>query len=165
MRQLLSRRHDDTGSSLILAMVFLVVGSLVVLSLANAATNDLHNAAAFAGVRTTHAAETSTADLALYDVRYTPATCTPNTPVNYVNAGVTYSAWCSTVSTPTSATSRVVTLSVCVASVASNACSLNPLLSVSATFDDYAPGLHPPVRTECSSNCGASMSVTDWKFR
>ena len=169
------RRRDDRGASIILAMVFMVVCSLSVLGLSSSATNDLRNVAKFGGARTLHTAESSTMDLALYQVRYTPSTCpvslaSQTTPIQLTIDGLTIDVWCSTISTPLSTTSRQVNLYACAdSSVAANntaaICSALPDLTVKATFNDYPTTYTAPMSTECTFNCGDAMVVNSWIFR
>lgn len=161
--------RDDRGATLILALIFLLVVSGVVLALSSAAANDLRNVKAFASARTLRAAESSATEVALYRVRYTPSSCTTTSPVVFTINGLTFDVYCSTVSTPLSSTSRVVTFYTCPSTVSEATCTLPPPnypdLYAVATFDDYGPGLQTPVTTECVTLCGAGMTLTDWKFR
>lgn len=157
-----SSRFDQRGASLILAMIFLVVCAPLVVVLCSAAANDLRNVKVFASVQTLHSAESSAVNIALYDVRYTPNTCTMSAPVAFSPPGLSINVYCSTVSTPLLKSSRVVTLKACT-SGATWPCT--PDLTAIVTFDDYAAGFPPPRVNECSSGCGEGMTITDWRFR
>jgi len=163
--------RGDAGASLILALIFLLVSSAVVLSLTAAATNDLNNVRKFSTARVYHADLSSAVDVALYDVRYTPATCTTSVPVPFTSADglVTLDVWCNTPAGTVnllSTQTRVVDLYACPTTVTSeSACAAQPDLTAVATFDDYAPGLHTPLTSPCAVNCGSGMIVSDWKFR
>jgi len=171
------RRHDDQGSSLILAMIFMVVCSLSVLGLSAAAANDLNNVAKFSGARTLHTAESSTMDKALYLDRYTPTTCpvppkVQSTPVNLFIDNLSIDVWCTTVSTPSTNPSRQVTFYACPDSAipANNSYSYcsdpaHANLTVVAQFNDYATTYTAPRSSLCTVNCGDAMTVTSWVFR
>ena len=71
--------------------------------------------------------------------------------------------WCSTVFTPTSASTRTVTISTCAATVAAAACAAQPLLQAVVTFDDYPPGeVSAPSNAHCVTYCGTSMVTDSW---
>ena len=163
--------RGERGSSLILAMIFLVISSTAVLALSSAAANDLRDVRAFSSARTYHTALSSAMDVALYEVRYTPSTCTTSHAVPYSSADnlLHLNVWCDTPAAtvnPLSTASRVVDLYACASTILNEAtCALSPDLTAVATFDDYAPGPQPPMTTPCTANCGSGMILSDWKFR
>jgi hypothetical protein len=169
----------NAGAILVLALVFLLVGMIVVGALTSALTNDLANSNTFKLVRSTQYAARSATDFAIQSIRYTPLLSTSQTlnasPPSYCwgssspstfqtidgVSGVT--VWCSTDWNPTSAQTRVVTFSTCLsASTGPAQCAQNPYLQVVVTFDDYPPGISAPTMAKCVVYCGASMDVNSW---
>lgn len=63
-------RRDESGSSLILALVFLIVGSLIVSSLANWTTNDLKSSAGFRNAGYLLYAAGGVTQVAMWNSRY-----------------------------------------------------------------------------------------------
>lgn len=180
VRRLVSkdRERSDSGVSLILVLVFLIVGSLLVGGLATMASNDLLNSGNFAKARSLYVDATSAVDVAVQSIRYTPLLAPsqtlnaspptpcwpggePTTPLP-TTGGNRFDVWCSTVWTPTSANTRTVTLSACLSSVAAATCAYRPLVQEVVSFDDYPPGGAPPTYAECSTYCGESMTVNRW---
>ena len=128
LRQPIGRRtsdqtnsHDEKGSSLILALAFMVVTSLVVISLAGLATNDLNNTAKFTSAQSLQSAADSATNLAVNSLRYNfmpqtlnasppqPCWTTGPTPSDVTLNGQSVSVWCSTAWTPLSPNTRLVT--------------------------------------------------------
>jgi len=163
---------------MVIALIYLVAVSLTVGALAGWAANDIHASPRFATGRTLQDAARSTAELAIQNIRYAPllgATQTLNaSPPNYCWGsgpassltidGYTMSSWCSTAWNPTSAQTRVVTISTCKSTVSAAACSANPLLSVVVTYDDYPPGGAAPISGSCLlwSWCGEGQTINSW---
>jgi len=173
-------RRDETGAALILVLVFLLVGGLVVGALLNAVGNDLTNTSNFASARSLQYDASSATDLAIQSIRYSPLVspgqtlnASPPAPCWGSGANSQYTGldgnqiavWCSTVWNPTSANTRVVTLSACLSGLTAAACATNPLLQAVVTFDDYPPGLNGPTTAECVVYCGTSMTVNSWVQR
>jgi Tfp pilus assembly protein PilX len=171
--------RDEAGAILILALVFLLVGIIVVGALTSALTNDLSNSAAFKSVRSLQYAARSATNFAIQSIRYTPLLSTSQTlnasPPNYCwGAGPSstfpqtidgvsgMTVWCSTVWNATSAQTRVVTFSTCPGSSTAVLCAQHPYLQAVVTFDDYPPGISAPTTAECVVYCGASMDVNSW---
>jgi hypothetical protein len=179
-----ARRGDpqgETGAVLILALVYLVAVSLVLLALASWTTNDLSSTSVFASSRSLQYAANSVTETAIQSVRYTPLLSTGQTiqtldasPPNYCwGNGTSNSAlvvdndnvtvWCSTVWTPLNVTStRVVTFSTCLSTVSAVACAQNPLLQAVVAFDDYPTGPSAPTSAQCVVFCGTSLVVKSW---
>jgi IPT/TIG domain len=166
--------HDEVGAVLLLALVFLVAVSGMVLALANSTSDDLLNAVHFNSTRTVDNAASNAVNLAVQSIRYTPllesggnAQTLNASPPSYCwgsgpPSGLSnIDVWCSTVWTPSSANSRVVTLSACLASVTTDpsACALHPLLQEVVTFDDYPAGVSAPNSGQCSVFCGTSITI------
>jgi hypothetical protein len=173
------REANESGAVLILALVFLLVVGGVVGSLANWALNDLNNTKQFTTARTMQYAVSGATETAIQNIRYTPLlgfgqtlnasppTACWTTGSNPLIASVTVNAqivdaWCSTVWTPTSAATRVVTISTCLSSVSVTACAAHPALQAVVTFGDYPPGYSAPNSGQCQVYCGTSMTVNSW---
>jgi hypothetical protein len=168
------RRRDETGAALVLALVFVVAVGGIIGGLADLVTNDVSNSTQFASVRSLQYAATSATNLAIESIRYTPLLGTnqtlnasppgscgaPSSPAE--GSEQSMAVWCSTAWNPTSADTRVVTLSTCPIGIPAGACALAPTLQAKVTFDDYGPGLSPPDTEECVIYCGAGMNVDSW---
>ena len=172
------RERDEAGAILVLALVFLLVGIIVVGALTSALTNDLSNSTAFKSVRSLQYAARSATNFAIQSIRYTPLLTASQTlnasPPSYCWGSGPYSTfqpiddvsgmtvWCSTVWNATSAQTRVVTFSTCLSSHTAAQCAQNPFLQAVVTFDDYPPGISAPTTAECVVYCGARMVVDSW---
>jgi hypothetical protein len=172
--------HDEAGAVLVLALVFLLTVSLIVGALMSWTTNDLNNTSKFASARSLQYAATSATETAIQAIRYTPLLWTGQTlqtlnasPPSYCwGSGPTsqlttdsdsMAVWCSTAWTPTSANSRVVTLSTCQSGVSAAVCASNPVLQAVVTFDDYPPLLvSSPTTGQCVVYCGTAITVNSW---
>jgi hypothetical protein len=167
----------DTGSVLILALIYLTAVSVTVLALAGWSSTNLHTTSKFSSVRELQDAARSTTELGMQNIRYTPllsTTVNASPPVacwgNGATSGLTsidgYSmnVWCSTVWNPTSGDTRVVTLSTCQSSVSAANCAAGPYLQVVVTYDDYPPGGAAAVAGPCTdwNWCGQGMTVDSW---
>ena len=190
LRRRCSIRRDDTGASLVLVLIFVVVCSVLVGALASQATNDLHNTVNFKSARDLQLDAQAAINEAVQSIRYTPllttqvstlnasppVACWQNTPSppsggytsDYTDNsdGNVIAVWCSTAWYPATATTRVVTFSACpVAATAAN-CGAAPLLQAVATFDDYPPGgTTAPSGVACVTYCGTGMTVNGWQQR
>ena len=188
----------ESGATLVLALLFLVVIGLIVGGLASWTSNDLSNSLRFQQDRSAQYALSSTTQVAIQNIRYAPllgskqtlnasppsycwgptpaagtGTVSELTVLNYQVA-----VWCSTVWTPTSASTRVVTVSACLTSVvptpvsgsslasvqaAALQCAGSPGLQTLVTFDDYStanPSVNPGVCIPPpNGTCGQGMTV------
>ena len=171
-------RRDEQGSVLVLALVFMLLSVGVVGALADTAMNNLKNSQNFGDVRATQYAATSVTEQALQSIRYTPllaagetlnasppSYCWGNGPTSTISnidgiSGMT--AWCSTSWNPTSALTRVVTISTCFSSVSAQTCALRPFLQAVVDFDDYPPGINGPTSAHCVAYCGTSLTIAGW---
>ena len=175
-------RRDEAGAVLVLALLFVLVVSIVVGSIASWATNDLGNTTKFTNARTVQYSVSSTVNTAIGNIRYTPLFATqlqttPPNPPNYcwipssgststlqIN-GVTTTVWCSTVYNAGSSNTRVVTFSACTtANEPAASCAANPTLQAVVTFDDYPPGYSPPSTAQCVVYCGTGMTENSWTW-
>jgi IPT/TIG domain len=172
--------RDEAGAALILALVFLVAVSGMVLALAGSTSNNLLNSVHFSATRTVDIAASNAIEVAEQSIRYFPtlesggiAQTLNASPPSYCwgsgssssyqdpNSTTVIDVWCSTVWTPSSANSRVVTLSACPTFVTTDAatCALHPLLQKVVTFDDYPAGVSAPNSGQCAVYCGTSVTV------
>ncbi|TAN26852.1 MAG: hypothetical protein EPN30_04090 [Actinomycetota bacterium] len=168
--------RDEKGSSLVLALVFMIVTSLTVLSLAGLAKNDLNNTANFKSAQSLQSAANSAAELAVNSLRYNfmPQTlnASPPQPCWTINPspseitlnGQSMSVWCSTRWTPLSDKTRVVTFVACKSTTSALACAANPVLEAKVTFDDYPSPRGAISTAQCSTTCGVGMTVDSWVF-
>jgi hypothetical protein len=172
--------RDEAGAVLILALVFLVAVSGMVLALAGSTSNNLLNSVHFTATRTVDNAASNAIQVAVQTIRYTPTLETGGvaqtlnaSPPSYCwgsgppssyqdpNSTTVIDVWCSTVWTPSSANSRVVTLSACPTFVTIDAatCAAHPLLQEVVTFDDYPAGVSAPNSGQCAVYCGTGITV------
>jgi hypothetical protein len=175
-------RRDDSGASLILAMVYIVTVGLIVGTLATWASNDLNNTVVFRGQASLDAAATGMTKLAIQYVRYNPlitntqqvgvasppVACWGGTDVTQIQPidNDQVAVWCSTVWQPELATTRVVTFYACAISESKVACSSpgGAVLTTTVTYDDYPAGKQTAKNDSlCSSVlCGQGMTIGSW---
>ncbi len=180
--------RDERGASLILALVFIVAVSLIVIPLADWAAGSLNNTNTFQNVRTLDYALSSTVDTAIQAIRNTPVPADPVLdsngygvqPVGYCWApasgtvssldvnGYAIDVWCqTTVSLPQAAT-RVVTLYACSSTYdhgSEATCQAAPQLEARVTFDDYPANGGVTLVAQCNietGQCGFSQLITKW---
>jgi hypothetical protein len=176
--------RGEGGAVLILAMVFMIVVAGIVGVLANSVSSHLEDSAAFTTGRNLQYAATSAVDLAIQNIRYNPflgpgetlnasppSQCwNPNPNVAFspsqgasswgdVNGEPTMDVWCSTVWNPTSAATRIVTISACEAGPGAAQCAQNPSLQEQVIFDDYPQGVSAPSLAVCSTYCGSGQTI------
>lgn len=174
------KTRDETGGTLILALVYIIIVGMVVGALGGWIANDLNNSVRFSAAGSEQSAARSVTEVAMQSIRYTPligaglsqTVATPSNPsycwgstapsqLNAIN-GYTMSAWCSTVFNPTSTATRVVTFSVCLSTASASACAASPLLQAVVTFDDY-PATGGVVNSgACTTTCGETMTINSW---
>jgi hypothetical protein len=170
---------DERGAVLVLALLLLMIGVIAIGALAFQVTNDLTISTRFQNVRSLQYAAKSATNLAIQNMRYTPMLSTSQTlnaspPATCWGSASTsqlasmdgepaMAAWCSTVWTPTSANTRTVTISTCLANVSASQCAAQPLLQAVVAFDDYPPGtVSAPSSAQCQVYCGTSMVTASW---
>jgi hypothetical protein len=175
-----TKTRDETGGTLIMALAYVVIVGSVVGALGGWIVNDLNNSTRFAAARAQQSALSSAVEVATQSIRYAPliGTGLSQTVATLLNPsycwgssspstltgvnGASISVWCSTVFSPTSTTTRVVTFSACLSTTGAAACSATPLLQSVVTFDDY-PTTGGVVNTGvCTSTCGEGMAVGSW---
>lgn len=182
------RTEDESGSSLILALVFIVAIGLIVTALTSWAMNDLNNTTKFNSASSLDYAATSVTEVAIQSIRYTPQmpqTASPNLAScwtlssGYVSEltlnGHTVAVWCSTLQNLGSPQTRVVTFYACQTTLTSGsssgavlaggvACQTKPLLTARVAFDDYPPGGSAPLKVTCTTWCGQGAVTQDWTW-
>ena len=178
------RAQDDDGSSLILALIFLVVIGTIVGAMASWTANALSDTLVFNQTRTDQAALSSATNVAIQNIRYTPlignasgpqtlnanppSVCFGSSSTSTVTTqGIAVDVWCSTVWNPTSANTRVVTVSACLSSIDGgnpSQCVPNPGLQTVVTFDDYSAQSPTVSLAQCQSppagTCGSGMTIS-----
>jgi hypothetical protein len=183
-RRVLSPRsestHDEAGAVLILALVFLVAVSLIVVALLSWVGTSLKVTSSFASEQSVESAATSAMNLAIQNTRYTFATqllnASPPQPCWYSSGGTPQQppplngqqidVWCSMVWQPFSSSTRTITYSACPSSLTNTLCAATPTLQAVVTFDDYAPGVGVPTTSPVQCNitgfCGQSLTQNSW---
>jgi hypothetical protein len=178
-----SVRGDETGASLILALVFLVTVGGVVGSLSTWALNDVKNTTHVTSARSLQYAVSGAVETAYQDVRYTPQLSTtqnasaPGAPCwgtasssQVTINGTSVAVWCSTTWNPGSASTRIVTFMACPvpsgqsALALASSCASSPTLEAVITYGDYPSGDNAPNSAECVVYCGTSMTVDSWNW-
>ena len=168
-----SRDWGERGSSLILAMIFLTVVSLIAISLTTWVGSDLINTVNFQVARSTQNAADAVAEMAIQYNRYnflgdtvvpgngslssfTFAPCLTSTTSELTmqmdGQSVSVSVWCATSWNPLSTNTRTLTLVACSSASASSAtaCQASPLLTVTVVFDDYPNTPTSVTATNCT---------------
>jgi hypothetical protein len=178
----LGERNDrnESGSVLVLALLYLIAISLILAGLASWVINDLNNSSRFSSARSLQFAANSATELAIQNMRYAPllsagqtlnasppSYCWGSGPTSQLTGsntvdGVSIEVWCSTVWTPSSADTRVVTFSSCLSGVIASTCVVKPALAAVVAFDDYPPGVSTPNSGVCAVYCGTGLTVESW---
>jgi len=187
------RRRDERGSSLILALVYIVSVSLIVGALADWAMNDLNNTTHFQTATSVDNAVSGATEVAIQSIRYYPqsgastSNCwTPpggtndasDVPIN----GDLVAVWCSTSLNLQSPKTRIVTFTACpvttsevnsvsAATIAMGLCLAGslpgPSLKAMVTFDDYPSGGGGLLNSVCTGGpgyCGFAATTTQWTW-
>ena len=166
--------QPESGSVLLLALLFLVMVSLILVSLGSWATNDLNNTSRFQSASSELYGAGGATEVAIRAARYTytypseSGTICPGTTEPIPINGYYFEDWCVTVTNISLSVTRQVTLTACV--VPSSSSSLtgpcqSPLLTVVVDFDDHTPN-ESPGRQNCTAtstlSCGAGMRLVSW---
>jgi hypothetical protein len=159
------RSRNDTGATLVLALIFMAVTSLIVFALLSWSGNNIANVAAFQDGRAVNYAVNSAMETAVQDVRYSPTAC-PSTGLVVPSNNVTVNVYCSPnpETEGGTAASRVITFKACTSDVSASACASKPYLQAVATFDDYSSSSTIGSSILCSATCGTTMRINSWTF-
>jgi len=171
------RADSEKGATLILALAFLVVMSLIIVSLVNWSGNNLRDTVGFKSAQSTQSAANSATEVAIENVRYNfmqqtlnasppmPCWTSSGTPSELTANGETVSSWCSTLWL---GSTRHVSISTC---LGTSSCASAPLLQVEVTIGDYDlnTGLSscPPETVAVSAStttCGTTLTLDSWVF-
>lgn len=170
--------RDETGTVLVLALVFLIVGALIVGSLSSLTINDLNNTSKFNNATSVLYAAGSATQVAMWSTRYTypVSTGSPGYPCPGTNPSIQIDGqyiadWCVARLNfnPLFATREVV-LSACATAgptVLTANCSV-PLLEALVDFNDNTAKYQVPsncTSTNQSTCGGGTMTVVSWKAR
>ena len=180
---------DEAGAVLILALVFLVAVSLIVVGLLTWVGTSLSATTTFGQSRSLEEAATSAVNLAIQNSRYTFASqmtnASPPSACWYSNSvaqqppvleNYSIDVWCSMVWQPSSSDTRTITYSACPTGGTGSptqttdpaTCASAPLLQVVITYDDYAPGLIVPSPSPVPCNktglCGQTITQDSWQW-
>ena len=179
--RLVENSRGESGSVLILALAYIVSISLIVGALADFAMNDLNNTTHFRSASSLNYAVSSTAQVAIQSIRYTPQMPATQSPAlgtcwNPSSGALselsmnsyTVAVWCSTVQNLASARTRVVTIYACPEAAGFNdlvgggiSCQANPYLLAQVAYDDYLPG-GLTMKTTCTVTCGEAAKIEKW---
>lgn len=183
----LSRHRSERGASLLLAVLFLFVVSLVLVGLVRWAGSDISNSSHFVLAQSVASEANSGTILAVQYVRYnfldtsldgaTPAPCwdpagTPSvTDLNDPNGANAVASWCMTrwyinasPSVPGDSL-RIVTISTCPASETATACASQPLLQAIVSINDGSAACYPVADASSTPNtCGQTLTISHWQF-
>jgi hypothetical protein len=187
-RQYVHRRSSETGAVLILAMIFLVVISIAILSVSSWTQNSLNNTLKFQNITQRLYAAEGVTQLAIRASRYTylngvpgasatsyicPGTSSPVELDNYAIQDL-----CSTQIFDSGTLSRQITITACLMPSTSTQLTPNPsgncligttpvqsLLTVGLKVDDVTSPNESPLPCTSVSNeytCGANMIIYSW---
>jgi hypothetical protein len=167
-----------------LALAYIISVSMVVLALADWATSDLHNTAAFNSATETKLAYSGAMNSAIQAIRYTPDpsttppndTPTPSTPgtcwvptsgsySQITLDGYTVNVYCQTTEQLPLQNTRVVTLYACSSTLSETTCLGNPELTAVVDFDDYPGGGAITLTSQCAPpDCGYGDELVTWTW-
>ncbi|MEO9180903.1 MAG: hypothetical protein ABI298_04545 [Acidimicrobiales bacterium] len=171
------RSKGESGTALILALVYIVAISLIVGALSDWAMNDLSNTKHFNDASSINYSATSATEVAIQSIRAYPqiAQTVPGIawtgecwnvqgggPSTLSVDGYSMTVWCSTLEKLTSAATRTVTFQTCQSTYTATQCATNPLLTAVVVFDDYPPGGSPVHTVTCSVTCGEGATQQSW---
>lgn len=168
--------NRETGSVMILALVFMLVGAVVIGGLATWATNDLIITTRFRNASQLLYAAGGATDAAIWSSRYTVHDTNPigypcpGTRPSVLINGQYIADWCITTPSVSISVTRQIAFSACVnptpASSLSQNCT-NPLLTAVVNFNEDAVGVNNQFIQYCTVlnpvNCGAGMTIISWK--
>jgi hypothetical protein len=154
-------RSRDAGAILVLALIFMLVGSVVVIPLAGFATTNLMVTHPFIQERQVQSAVDGATDLAIETVRYSATqgypggTCASVTPPPLNGQTIRVDCASNAIAPPATPTeSRDVTFVACPTSDATPDCPGHDLLDATVAYSDFTPSGQVEV--------GYSASVLSW---
>ena len=167
-------QRSEQGSTLVLALIFLMLASVTVFSIATWAGNSLVDAVHFKTQASLDYALGAAVQTETQNLRYsfqptsaTPFACTPGSGSSVSLNGQAVSVFCSVVEKPLSAATRVVTLDACVyaTTLTATTCVATPGLQAVVTFDDYSSsGVFGCLSASAEVSCGTAMAITSWSL-
>jgi Tfp pilus assembly protein PilX len=153
--------RDETGATLVLALMFMVVIAVIVGSLAMASGNDILNIGNFKTSRASLSAAEGAIQSQMSSMRYSYATSCPGTP--YTLNGATIVVTCTTTVNPASSASRVVNFTA-----VPQGQSSTTLIAALVTYDDFSSSFNKNdclASTPSPTTCGSGMTVNSWVIR
>lgn len=180
-RRLRIGAKEDSGAVLVLALVFMVAGSLIVTGLLFGSGNDLINSGNFATTRSNQYAANGAMQAAVYNLRFQPSSnqlkgpcptngLVPTNPFTISERQTTTSiwVWCDISVNPGSSQSRTVDLWAYACNPGSATCSANPNAIGQATvfFNDFdSSGNNSCEPAGSPAVCGIGMTVQSWQVQ
>jgi hypothetical protein len=181
--------RSDSGAILILAMIYLLSVSVIVVALAGWAMNNLNDTQHFTSGFALQNAAGSATEVAIQNIRYssTPLMQGANPAVSCLGSNgtpqsvtidngpnsnptlntETIAVWCSTDWEPLLSTTRTVNFWACPYSAGNNnasTCQSTYILHAVVVFDDYPSSLSAPIDGQCNVWCGSGMAVDVWDW-
>lgn len=175
-------RDRDEGSVLILAFIFLIMTSLVVVTLSSWASNGLSNAVHFQNASKDMYAADGAVQVAMTSTRYSYLTSNsevcPGTPAPISINNLYVQVWCNTVDNVGAVITRQTTFTACLMPTSTSqlaglctlpdGTSVPQLLVAVANFDDttqLSSLSNPYCSATNQSNCGLTMTIITWVSR
>ena len=158
---------DDSGVTLILALVFLLAVGLLLVVLASTTGADLLNSTNLRGQRSIEYSADGVTTIAAQNARYSgnpysssPTDCLPNGGSMSIN-GVVLAVYCTQqLWDPISGVTRVINLYACHSGTCSSA---NAVLQAQVTYDDYSVSNEYHCQYGgATSTCGTAMTIDSW---
>jgi hypothetical protein len=152
------RTRNETGATLVLALIFTTVIGMVVGSFALVSGNDILNIANFKGSRAALATAEGAVQAQMSAMRYSYATSCPGSPYTLNNQTVVVT--CSVTVNPASSASRVATFTA-----APQGQSSLHLITAQVTYDDFSSSFNKNdclPSTPSPTTCGSAMTVNSW---
>lgn len=163
-------QSNESGSILILALVFMLVAALTVYSIVTWAGNSLVQTKVFNQSSALDYATGAAVQMSMQELRYSyeaPTSgyvaCNPVSGGSVTLNGVSVSVYCQIVDNPDSAATRVITFDSCASTISESGCVASPFLQAVISYDDYSESNIDG----CSSlsdqvTCGTAMSIDGW---
>lgn len=163
-------RREEDGSVLILALIFILLTSLVLVPLAGFGTTALSNTANLNRQLSLEYAADGATEAAVQFVRYAPTTylttanCLPGAVISLTASAPSMETYCSGTSDNESAQTRVVTFSTCLAGESQSLCLAGPLLQAVVAFDDFSSTnvIDCTALPVVTTTCGTAMTINGW---